>query len=94
MPALSRISRRSTLTPRPCASTVDGGIYIDNKKISSLHLAQYRGVLALVSQEPTLYQGTIRDNILLGTDRDDIDDAAIVQACKDADIYEFVMSLP
>ncbi|CZR50243.1 uncharacterized protein PAC_00115 [Phialocephala subalpina] len=60
---------------------VDGDIYIDNKRISTLNLAQYRSVLALVSQEPTLYQGTIRDNILLGTDQDDTDDAAIAQAC-------------
>jgi ATP-binding cassette subfamily B (MDR/TAP) protein 1 len=59
-----------------------------------LHLAQYRSILALVSQEPTLYQGTVRENILLGTDRDDINDEAIFQACKDADIYDLVMSLP
>jgi ATP-binding cassette, subfamily B (MDR/TAP), member 1 len=41
-----------------------------------------------------LYQGTIRNNILLGTDEDDINDSTIEQACKDADIYDFVMSLP
>jgi len=41
-----------------------------------------------------LYQGTFRNNILLGTDQDNIDDSTIEQACKDADIYDFVMSLP
>ncbi len=74
--------------------TVDGDIYIDDKKISSLDLAQYRNILALVSQEPTLYQGTIRENILLGTDQDVNDDEVVVQACKGADIFDFIMSLP
>ena len=41
-----------------------------------------------------LYQGTIRNNILLGTNQDDINGSTIEQACKDADIYDFVMSLP
>jgi ATP-binding cassette, subfamily B (MDR/TAP), member 1 len=71
-----------------------GGVYVDGKEISSLNLNQYRSFLALVSQEPTLYQGTIKENILLGEDRDDVPDEQIIQACKDANIYTFIMSLP
>ena len=71
-----------------------GGVYVDGKEISSLNLNQYRSFLALVSQEPTLYQGTIKDNILLGDKRDDVPDEQIIQACKDANIYSFIMSLP
>ena len=71
-----------------------GGIYIDGKEISSLKINDYRGFLALVSQEPTLYQGTIRENVLLGADREGVPDEAIVQACKDANIYDFIISLP
>ncbi|MCJ1310160.1 GTPase-activating protein [Agyrium rufum] len=71
-----------------------GGIYIDGKEISSLNINEYRSFLALVSQEPTLYQGTLRENVLLGSDREDVPEEAIVQACKDANIYEFIMSLP
>ena len=71
-----------------------GGIFVDGKEISSLNLGDYRGHLALVSQEPTLYQGTLRENVLLGADNDDVPEEAIVQACKDANIYEFIMSLP
>lgn len=82
------------LIPNFYDSIVDGDIYIDNTKISTLNLAQYRSALALVSQEPTLYQGTIRENILLGTDQDVTDDEAIAQACKDANVYDFIMSLP
>ncbi|KAI9677521.1 MAG: GTPase-activating protein [Caeruleum heppii] len=71
-----------------------GGIYVDGKEISSCNLNDYRSYLALVSQEPTLYQGSIRENVLLGADRDDVPEEEIIQACKDANIYEFIMSLP
>jgi ATP-binding cassette, subfamily B (MDR/TAP), member 1 len=71
-----------------------GGIYIDGKEISSLKINDYRSFLALVSQEPTLYQGTIRENILLGTSKDNMPDEVIFQACKDANIYDFITSLP
>ena len=73
---------------------LSGGVFVDGKDISSLKLNDYRGFLALVSQEPTLYQGTIRENVLLGADRDDVPEEAIVQACKDANIYDFIISLP
>jgi ATP-binding cassette subfamily B (MDR/TAP) protein 1 len=73
-----------------------GGVYADGHEISSLNINNYRSHLALVSQEPTLYQGTIRDNILLGADTkpEDVPEEAIVQACKDANIYDFILSLP
>ena len=73
---------------------LSGGVFVDGKEISSLNINDYRGFLALVSQEPTLYQGTIRENVLLGADRDDVPEEAIVQACKDANIYDFIISLP
>ena len=73
---------------------LSGGIFVDGKEISGLNINDYRGFLALVSQEPTLYQGTIRENVLLGADREDVPEEAIVQACKDANIYDFIISLP
>lgn len=71
-----------------------GGVFVDGKEISTLNINDYRSYLALVSQEPTLYQGTVRENILLGTDRDDVLEEEIVKTCKDANIYDFIMSLP
>ncbi|KKZ63736.1 ATP-binding cassette, subfamily B (MDR/TAP), member 1 [[Emmonsia] crescens] len=71
-----------------------GGVYVDGKDITRWNVNSYRSFLSLVSQEPTLYQGTIRDNILLGVDADDMPDEQIVQACKAANIYDFIMSLP
>ena len=73
-----------------------GGIYVDGKEISSLNINDYRSFIALVSQEPTLYQGTIRENVLLGADREDgaVTDEQIEFACREANIYDFVISLP
>ena len=75
---------------------LSGGVYVDGREISTLNLNEYRSHIALVSQEPTLYQGTIKENILLGADTLDIDvsDDRIIQACKDANIYDFIISLP
>ncbi|ORY70091.1 P-loop containing nucleoside triphosphate hydrolase protein [Pseudomassariella vexata] len=70
-----------------------GGIYVDGKEISSLNVNQYRSFIALVSQEPTLYQGTIRQNILLGVSHE-VTDEAIEFACKEANIHDFILSLP
>ncbi|KAI3337360.1 ABC transporter [Xylariaceae sp. AK1471] len=71
-----------------------GGVFIDGKEISSLNIRQYRSFIALVSQEPTLYQGTIKENILLGTSNEMVTDEAVEHACREANIYDFIMSLP
>ncbi|KAL8908502.1 MAG: hypothetical protein Q9171_005420 [Xanthocarpia ochracea] len=73
---------------------LSGGIFLDGRDISSYNINDYRGFLALVSQEPTLYQGSIRENVLLGADRDDVSEEEIIQSCKDANIYDFIVSLP
>ncbi|KAI9892522.1 MAG: GTPase-activating protein [Vezdaea aestivalis] len=75
---------------------VSGTISADGQDISTLNVSQYRSFIALVAQEPTLYQGTIRENILLGSDKPDSDfsDEVIEQACRDANIHDFIASLP
>lgn len=71
-----------------------GGVYVDGRNISQLNVNSYRSQLALVSQEPMLYQGSIRDNILMGSNDPSVTDEVIIKACKDANIYDMVMSLP
>jgi len=70
-----------------------GGIFVDGREISSLNVNAYRRGIALVSQEPTLYMGTIRENILLGAP-DAVPDDAVELACREANIYDFIVSLP
>ena len=73
---------------------IAGSILVDGKDISKLNINSYRSFLSLVSQEPTLYQGTIKENILLGIVEDDVPEEFLIKACKDANIYDFIMSLP
>ena len=73
---------------------LSGGILFDGKDIAAYNINDYRSFLALVSQEPTLYQGSIKENVMLGVTADEVPEERIVQACKDANIYDFIMSLP
>ena len=73
-----------------------GSITLDDMDIRSLPAAKYRQPIALVSQEPTLFEGTIRSNLLLGipshtpTPSDD----EIHAAASAASLHTFITSLP
>lgn len=73
---------------------LSGGVYVDGQDISTLNVGNYRSFVSLVSQEPTLYSGTIRENILLGTPQEDISDEQLERVCREANIYDFIISLP
>ena len=70
-----------------------GSIRLGGKDIREYNVNEYRSRLALVAQEPILYQGTIKENLLLGTDVAVTEDA-LDRACKQANIYNFIVSLP
>lgn len=75
-----------------------GSILFGGRDVSSIERSSYRSSLSLVSQEPKLFEGTIRDNLLLGIDHDTTTDSQteerLIQACKDAEIHDFISSLP
>ena len=72
-----------------------GQVMIDGIDISGIRPNEYRSHLALVSQEPALFQGTLRDNICLGRrGEEEVSDQALEAACRDANIYDFIVSLP
>ncbi|KAK4442563.1 P-loop containing nucleoside triphosphate hydrolase protein [Podospora aff. communis PSN243] len=75
-----------------------GTVLIDGVDFQTIHVGQYRSTIALVQQEPVLYQGSIRDNIALGVpDTDDpspVSDTDIEAACRQANIHTFITSLP
>jgi len=75
---------------------LSGGILVDDHPISELNVQEYRKYLALVSQEPTLYAGTIRFNILLGATKpiSEVTQEELENACRDANIMDFIKSLP
>lgn len=73
-----------------------GDIYLDGEPITELNVQEYRKNIALVSQEPTLYAGTIRFNVLLGAIKphEEVTQEELEKACRDANILEFIQSLP
>lgn len=74
-----------------------GQILLDGVDVSTLNVSNYRSHIGLVQQEPVLYQGTIRENILLGVgekDANEIPDEELFAAARKANIHDFIMSLP
>ncbi|KAI1213770.1 P-loop containing nucleoside triphosphate hydrolase protein [Annulohypoxylon truncatum] len=71
-----------------------GQILANGTDIASVNVYDYRRHLSLVAQEPTLFQGTLRDNVLLGVDPATVTDAELHAVCRDASIHDFIVSLP
>ncbi|KAM7185763.1 ABC transporter-like protein [Rhypophila sp. PSN 637] len=71
-----------------------GRISYNGSDISDLSLGHYRKEISLVAQEPNLFDGTLRDNIFLGVDPDETTEEQLYQACRDAEIHDFIVSLP
>ncbi|KAG5297998.1 ABC multidrug transporter [Histoplasma ohiense] len=71
-----------------------GTIAIDGHDLNTLDVSSYRQSVSLVSQEPALYQGSVKENVLLGVDPTQFTDEDVQQTCKDANIHDFISSLP
>lgn len=65
-----------------------GLVLIDNRDIKSYNLRKLRSHIALVSQEPTLFAGTIHQNIAYG--KEDATEAEIRKAAMLANAHEFI----
>lgn len=70
-----------------------GSVEIDGQNIQNLNVKSLRQNISLVSQEPTLYDGSVRFNITLGATKEPTQEE-IDEACKCANIYDFIQSLP
>jgi ABC-type multidrug transport system fused ATPase/permease subunit len=69
-----------------------GTVRIDGVDVRSLRLHDLRSRLAIVAQEPTLFSGTIRDNIAYA--RPDADDDDVVRAATLAHAHDFTSAFP
>ncbi|KAF5458968.1 hypothetical protein F2P56_022960 [Juglans regia] len=68
-----------------------GSVKVDGVDIRELDIHWYRRHTALVSQEPVIYSGTIRDNIVFG--KLDAPENEVVEAARAANAHEFISSL-
>ncbi|KAI9695419.1 MAG: hypothetical protein M1836_006471 [Candelina mexicana] len=70
-----------------------GAIRIQGHVIQNLDVRSYRSKVALVSQETNLYQGTVYENLTLGA-AEDVSEVCVIEACKNANIHDYITSLP
>ena len=70
----------------------EGRILIDGQDIATVTKTSLRHSLAYVSQQPYLFEGTIRDNIRYG--RPDAADAEIEEAARLAHAHDFILAQP
>ncbi len=70
----------------------DGKIMIDGKDIRDVKLKSLRDNIGMVQQDVYLFAGTIFENIRYG--RPDATREEVIEAAKEANAYDFIMSLP
>lgn len=72
-----------------------GSVIIDGNNIKQLDPLWLRSKIGAVSQEPILFAGTIRENILYGADDPDkVTEDQITNVLKEANLSEFINHLP
>ncbi|WFD33024.1 ABC-type xenobiotic transporter [Malassezia sp. CBS 17886] len=63
--------------------------------LRAIPLSTWRAEMAYVSQDPELYEGTLRWNLLLGAlDPSAVSDADLEAVCREACVWDFAMALP
>ncbi len=84
-------STLAALIPRFYEPTT-GAICLDGRDTTEIPKRFLREAIGIVAQRPFLFDGTIRDNLLLGAPT--ADDEALYQALAQANLEEFVRGLP
>ncbi|MCC6502961.1 MAG: ATP-binding cassette domain-containing protein [Deltaproteobacteria bacterium] len=69
-----------------------GAVLIDGRDLREISLMSLRSCIAIVSQQVTLFNDTVRANIAYGSP--ETDEARCVDAARAASAHEFIMRLP
>ncbi|RUS90225.1 hypothetical protein EGW08_002006 [Elysia chlorotica] len=69
-----------------------GQVCLDGVDIRDINIRWLRQNIGLVGQEPVLFATTIAENIRYGCEG--VTDAEILNACKNANAYDFIMKMP
>jgi ATP-binding cassette subfamily B protein len=70
----------------------EGRVLIDGVDLRDFDLESWRAGVALVSQDPFIFNGTLRDNIALGRPGASLEE--VMEAARQAGLEEFIHSLP
>ncbi|XP_008542571.1 bile salt export pump isoform X2 [Equus przewalskii] len=71
-----------------------GKVMIDGHDSKKVNVQFLRSNIGIVSQEPVLFACSIMDNIKYGDNTKDIPMEKVIEAAKQAQLHDFVMSLP
>ena len=88
-PSGSGKSTMINLIPR-LYDVTKGVVKFDGVDVRDLDLKQLRDAIGIVSQDTYLFNGTIKENLLYA--KDDASDEEIIEACKKANIHDFIIS--
>jgi len=66
----------------------EGTIELDGQDIKTLNLTELRKQIGYVSQEPILFNTTIRENLLFA--KSNATEAEMIDALKDANAWDFI----
>ena len=68
--------------------------FFDNCKMDDINLQWLRSQIGIVSQEPILFDCSIRENIAYGDNSREVPMDEIIQAAIGANIHNFIQNLP
>ncbi|XP_052821017.1 ATP-dependent translocase ABCB1-like isoform X1 [Mya arenaria] len=71
-----------------------GSIEVDGTNIKDVNIKRLRFLISVVSQEPILFDCSIRENILYGLDVASYGMDDVISAARSANIHEYIASLP
>ncbi|XP_059962381.1 bile salt export pump isoform X3 [Mesoplodon densirostris] len=71
-----------------------GKVMIDGHDSKNINVQFLRSKIGIVSQEPVLFACSIVDNIKYGDNTKEIPTEKVIEAAKQAQLHDFVMSLP
>ncbi|KAK2176084.1 hypothetical protein NP493_686g01047 [Ridgeia piscesae] len=71
-----------------------GTLLIDGRRLGDYNLTWLRSQIGLVSQEPVLFNCSIAENIAYGDNSREVSMDEIIEAARQANIHNFIVSLP
>lgn len=81
----------ASLVPR-FYDVTGGQVLIDGQDVRSVTVESLRAPIALVLQDPILFSGSVRENLLYG--QPEATQAQLEEACRNANALDFVLALP
>ena len=74
-------------------SPVNGSILLNGQDVKQVNLDSYRTLMGCVNQEPCMFSGTIRENLVMGVDRE-VSKEELESICKQTLCMEFINEMP